>query len=121
METLSEIIDSSVKSLGEVESLISRSVFVRNFFVMNQFSNPHFIFFTQYISHSITKKFPTETLLEITDSSVRSSEEVKYGNQICLQHQKTPVRRKIRNEVYHLLPLYINRSIKKNVSNENTF
>jgi hypothetical protein len=36
---------------------------------MNQFSNPHFRFFTQYISHSKTKKFLIETLLEMIDSN----------------------------------------------------
>ena len=30
--------DSSVRNLGEVESIISRSVLIRNFFVMDRFS-----------------------------------------------------------------------------------
>jgi hypothetical protein len=69
METLLGMIDSSVKSLGEVEFIISRSVSITKFFVMNRFSNPHFRFFTQYISHSITKKFPIEILLKMIDST----------------------------------------------------
>ena len=39
METLLEMIDSSVRSPGEVESIISRSVLIRNFFVMDRFMN----------------------------------------------------------------------------------
>jgi hypothetical protein len=55
------------------------------------------------------KKFPIETLSARTDSSIKNLVEVEYGNQICPQHQKTKIRRKIRSEVYLLLPLYINR------------
>ena len=36
-EKLLEMMDSSVRSLGEVESVISRSVLIRNFFVMDRF------------------------------------------------------------------------------------
>ena len=37
IETVVEKIDSSVRNLGEVESVISRSVLIRNFFVMDRF------------------------------------------------------------------------------------
>src|SRR4051794_4494377 len=67
----------------------------------------------RYINRSITKNFPIETLLEMMDSSVKSLGEVEYDNQNCLKHQKNPVCRKVRSEVYVLLLLYINRSITK--------
>jgi len=37
IETLLEMIDPSVRSPGEVESVIFRSVSIRNFFVMDRF------------------------------------------------------------------------------------
>ena len=37
-EKLLEMMDSSVRSLGEVESVISRSVLIRKIFVMGRFS-----------------------------------------------------------------------------------
>ena len=35
-----------------------------------------------------TKKFPTETLLKMIDSSVKNVDELEYDNQNSLQHQK---------------------------------
>ena len=67
----------------------------------------------QYIYRSVTKKFPIKTLFETIDSSVKSLEQVEYGTQNCLQHQKIPVRPKSRSEVYLPLALYINRSVTK--------
>ena len=37
IETLLEMMDSSVESLGEVESFTFKSVLIRNFFVMDRF------------------------------------------------------------------------------------
>ena len=37
IETLLEMIDSSIKNLGELESIISKSVSIGNFFVMDRF------------------------------------------------------------------------------------
>ena len=66
-----------------------------------------------YINRSITKKFPTETFLKTIVSSIICCGEVEYLNWNWLQHQKTPVRRKIWSDGYLLLSLYINRSITK--------
>jgi hypothetical protein len=55
IKTITERIDSSIKNLGHIESVLFKSVLIRNFFVMDQFissgnavaiqCNPHFKFF----------------------------------------------------------------------------
>ena len=51
IETLLEMIDSSIKTLGESESIISKSISIGNFFVLDLFlysgnrGNPHLTFF----------------------------------------------------------------------------
>ena len=73
------MIDSSVRSLGEVESIISKSVLIRNFLVMDRFSEKFDVHIATvlYINRSLTKYFPIETLLKMVDSSVRSPEKVE--------------------------------------------
>ena len=61
-----------------------------------------------YISWSVTKNFPTETLLEMIDSSVRNPGEVEYDKQKLLQHQKIQVRPLFANHVKVLRPLHKN-------------
>ncbi len=46
-------------------------------------------------------------------SSIKNPGEVEYDKRNWPQHPETSVFRKIRSEVYLLLPLYINRSITK--------
>jgi hypothetical protein len=55
IKTITERIDSSIKNLGHIESILFKSVSIRNFFVTDQFissgnavaiqCNPHFKFF----------------------------------------------------------------------------
>ena len=54
---LLEMMDSSVKNLGEVESIISRSVLIRNFFVMDQFSEKFEVHIVTVHELVINKKF----------------------------------------------------------------
>ena len=42
-----------------------------------------------YINRSVTKKFPIETVLERTDSSIKNLGEVEYDKQNWLQRRKT--------------------------------
>ena len=83
------MIDSSVRNLGEVESVISRNVLIRNIFVMNQISEKFEAHFPLYITWFLTKKFPIEMFLEMMDSSVKNLGEVEYDNQNCLKLKKT--------------------------------
>ncbi len=48
----------------------------------------------QYGNQFITKKFPSKTLFEMKDSSLKSLREVEYDNQNCIRCQKTPARPK---------------------------
>ncbi len=48
------------------------------------------------------------------DSDIKNLGNVEYDNKNCLQIKNSQFRRKIRSEVYLLVPLYINRSITKN-------
>ena len=66
----SEIMDSSVKSHGEVEYDIQRKI-----------RSEVWVLMLLYISRSITKKFPIETLLEMMDSSIENLGEVEYDKQ----------------------------------------
>jgi hypothetical protein len=75
--------------------------------------NEGYLLLLLHINRSITKKFPIETLLEMIDSCVKSHGEVEYDKQNWLQHQTALVQLNIQNEVYHLLPLFINWSITK--------
>ena len=56
IETVVEMIDSSVRSLGEVESIISRSVLIGNFLVRDQFSEK----FEVHIA-TVHKSLPNKT------------------------------------------------------------
>jgi len=66
-----------------------------------------------YINRPTTKKLLTKRILKTIDFSVRNLGEVEYDKPNWLQHQKSKFGRIIRSEVYLLLPLCINRSIKK--------
>ena len=114
VETLLEKTDSSIKNLGEVEYDKQSRLKLRNPQAWPKwYSKWGLPPFPLYINRSITKDFPIETVLKRTDSSVRNLEEVEYGKQNWLQHQKNLVRRKSRSEGYLPLPLYINWSITK--------
>ena len=76
-EKLLEMMDSSVKNLGEVESIISRSVLIRKILLWTNFLKNSKFILPLYMNWSITKSFPIETLLKMIDSSVRSPGEVE--------------------------------------------
>ena len=66
-----------------LESIISKSLFIGNFFVMDRFvhTGPKFkVSITKQFPPK-TKKFPIKTLLEMIDSSIKNPEEVESDKQ----------------------------------------
>ncbi len=100
-----------------LESIISKSVLIGNFFVLvgNYFVMLTLNFGPVCTNRSISKKFPIKTLLEMIDSSERSLGEVEYDKQNWLQYRETRVRMKIQTEVHLLLLFFknLNQSIPK--------
>ena len=82
IETLLEMMDSSVKSLGEVEYDFQNCLKHKEKPVRRKIRSEVNVLVLLYISRSITKKYPIETLLEMMDSSVESLGEVEYDVQI---------------------------------------
>jgi len=82
IEILFEMMDSSVKSLGEVESDKQNCLKHKEKPVRRKIRSEVNVLVLLYISRSITKKFPIETLLEMINSSVESLGEVEYDVQI---------------------------------------
>ena len=113
IEALLEMINSSVKNLGKVEYDNQNCLKHQKNPVCRKVRSEVYVLLLLYINRSITKKFPTETLLEMIDSSIKNPGGIEYDNQNCLKQEKNPVCRKVRSEVYILLLLYINRSITK--------
>ena len=92
IETLLKIMDSSVKSLGEVEydkqnrlKLQKIQVWPKN---LKRGLAP-IILLSPNINRYTKKKFPIETLLEMMDSSFKKLGKVEYDKQNWLQHHKT--------------------------------
>ena len=77
IEILLEMVDSSVKSHGEAEYDIQICLRYQEIQVWPKFRSKVYLFLLLYINRSITKKFPTEKLLEMMDSSVRNLGEVE--------------------------------------------
>jgi len=79
-KTLLEMIDSSVKHLGEVEYDTKNCLQHQKTPVKpknSKWGQPPIILLPLYINRSITKIFPIETVVEMIDSSVRSPGEVE--------------------------------------------
>ena len=77
IEILLKMVDSSVKSHGEAEYDIQISLRYQEIHVWPKFRSEVYLFLLLYINRSITKRFPTEKLLEMMDSSVRNLGEVE--------------------------------------------
>ena len=77
IETLFEVMNSSVKSHGEAEYEIQICLRYQEFQVWPKFRSEVYLFLLLYINRSITKKYQTEKLLKMMDSSVRSLGEVE--------------------------------------------
>ena len=82
------MMDSSVKDLGEVEYDNQNSLKHQKNPVRRKVRSEVYVLLLLYINWSITKKFPTEILLKMMDSSVKSLGEIEYDNQNCLKHKE---------------------------------
>ena len=76
--------DSSVKIFGKLE--YDKQNWLQH--QKTKFGWKIYLFLLLYMNRSITKKFPTETILETINSSVKNHEKVEYDKQNWLQHQK---------------------------------
>ena len=76
------MMDSRVKSLGEVEYDNQNCLKYKEKPVRRKIRREVNVLVLLYINRSITKTFPIETLLKMMDSSVESLGEVEYDVQI---------------------------------------
>ena len=89
IKELSEMIDSSVKSLEEVEYDNQNSLRHQKTPVQPKNSSEDYLLLLLYINRPTTEKLPTKRILKAIDSSVRNTGEVEYDTQNCLQHHKS--------------------------------
>ena len=80
-ETLLEMIDSSLKSLGKLNMTIEILYNIKKFKFGRKIRSEGYFLLPLYINWSVTKKFPIKALSEMIDSSVKSLGEVEYDNQ----------------------------------------
>ena len=83
------MINSSVKSIGEVEYDNQNCLKHKEKPVRRKIRSEVNVLVLLYINQSITKKFPIEMLLEMIGSSAKSPGEFEYDYRNSLRHQKT--------------------------------